>query len=312
MKTTMIKGYNVSALSLGTVQLGLSYGINNAGGKPSVETAHAILNCAMENGINTLDTAAAYGDSEEVIGGWLKTKDPAEHPFVVTKVPSKLDHSSFEALYNSMKAYVESSKVRLGMDQLPLLLLHTGDDYFCDKENIVKAFDKLKADGDIKLAGISVYSHHNYAEVAESGLDAVQIPLNIFDWTQIDNGGLKKLHDAGMMVFVRSVYLQGLVFKKPEDIEPHMDFCREPLRKYIALCEKYNLGPAELAISYASSLKEVTSLVLGCENVEQVKSNIDLFGRTVQLTDAQLKEIHDTFEGIDRRVIDPNYWKKPQ
>jgi len=63
MKTVNIKGLEISALSLGTVQLGLSYGINNADGKPSQETANAILNAALEGGINTLDTAAAYGDN---------------------------------------------------------------------------------------------------------------------------------------------------------------------------------------------------------------------------------------------------------
>ena len=73
MKTVNIKGLDISALSLGTVQLGLSYGINNADGKPSQETANAILNAALEGGINTLDTAGAYGDSEVVIGNWLKT-----------------------------------------------------------------------------------------------------------------------------------------------------------------------------------------------------------------------------------------------
>ena len=95
MKTVNIKGLEISALSLGTVQLGLSYGINNADGKPSQETANAILNAALEGGINTLDTAGAYGDSEVVIGNWLKTVDPAKRPFIVTKAAG-LDHSSLE------------------------------------------------------------------------------------------------------------------------------------------------------------------------------------------------------------------------
>ena len=78
MKINTVKGIEISALSLGTVQLGLSYGINNADGKPSQETANAILNAALDGGINTLDTAGAYGDSEVVIGNWLKTGDPAK------------------------------------------------------------------------------------------------------------------------------------------------------------------------------------------------------------------------------------------
>lgn len=311
MNSTFIKGVNVSALSLGTVQLGLNYGINNAGGKPSLETSFGILNAAMDGGINTLDTAAAYGDSEDVIGSWLATKDKKDHPFVVTKMIG-LDHSSLDALRASVREKVESSKKRLGLDQLPLLMLHRVDDYLCDKENMITVFNELKASGDILLSGISVYSNNDYGEIAESGIDAVQIPLNIFDWCQIENGGLKKLHDAGMIVFVRSVYLQGLVFKDPDTLEPHMSFCRDTLIKYRELCNKYGLSPAELAISYASSLKEVTSLVLGCDNVEQVKANVELFGKSVKLSDAQLAEIREAFLNTDRRVLDPNFWKKPE
>ena len=101
-------------LSLGTVQLGLNYGISNTGGKPSLETAFNILDGAMKNGINTLDTAAGYGDSEEVIGKWLKTKPESEHPFIVTKI-YELDHSSLNALRNSVREKMEESKKRLGI-----------------------------------------------------------------------------------------------------------------------------------------------------------------------------------------------------
>ena len=92
MRTVTASGRAFSVLSLGTAQLGLSYGINNTDGKPDEKKAFEILDCALENGINTLDTAAAYGESEQVIGRWLKTKAPSRRPFVVTKAVS-LDHA---------------------------------------------------------------------------------------------------------------------------------------------------------------------------------------------------------------------------
>jgi len=52
MRTSIIRGVPISILSLGTVQLGLNYGANNISGKPDEATAFAILNCAMEQGIN--------------------------------------------------------------------------------------------------------------------------------------------------------------------------------------------------------------------------------------------------------------------
>lgn len=168
--------------------------------------------------------------------------------------------------------------------------------------------EELKQSGEIRCIGASAYSHHDYGELAAAGFDAVQILVNLFDWTQIENGGLKKLEESGMMIFVRSIYLQGLVFKDPETLDPHMEFARETLVKFRALCEKYRLTPACLALSYALSLPGVTSLVLGSEKVEQVQQNIELLQTAPQLTEEQLKEIHDTFYDTPARVLNPSKW----
>ena len=70
-------------MTLGTVQLGKDYGINNTTGKPDIQAAHEILSLALKNGINSLDTASAYGDSEAVIGSFIKQSN--ETPFIITK-----------------------------------------------------------------------------------------------------------------------------------------------------------------------------------------------------------------------------------
>ena len=310
MKTNTIKGIEISALSLGTVQLGLSYGINNADGKPSQETANAILNAALEGGINTLDTAGAYGDSEVVIGNWLKTIAPEKRPFIVTKAAG-LDHSSLENLRKDLFGRVKTSKERLGVEQLDLLMLHHFDDYLCDKENVRIVMQELKASGEVCFIGASAYSHHDYAELADTGFDATQIPLNLFDWKQIENGGLKKLEESGMMVFVRSVYLQGLVFQKPENLAPHMEFARPTLEKFQYLCKKYDLAPATLALSYALSLPGVTSLVLGSEKAEQVEQNLALMEQAVDLSAEQMAEIRELFLDTPEQVLNPGLWPKP-
>ena len=310
MKINTVKGQDITILSLGTVQLGLNYGIHNDSGKPSLETSFRILNAAMEAGINTLDTAAGYGNSEEVIGAWLKTVAEDQRPFIVTKA-AKLDHSSLEALRADLQSRVASSKARLGLPQLPMLMLHNCDDYLCDKENVKLVFDELKASGEILYAGISAYSNHDYGELASSGFDAVQIPVNIFDWGQIENGGLQKLKDSGMMIFVRSVYLQGLVFQDPDSIPERMAFCRDTLVKFRNLCKKYQLSPAVLALSYALSLPGVTSLVLGSEKAEQVQQNLALMEQAVDLSEAQMAEIRELFLDTSEQVLNPGLWPKP-
>ena len=307
MKTVSIKGLDISVLSLGTVQLGLNYGINNSDGKPSQKASNAILDCAIDHGINVLDTAGAYGDSEVVIGNWLKTVSAEKRPFIVTKA-ANIKTGSLEIVRNDLQKRVAESKARLGVDQLDLFMLHHFDDYLKDKDSVRQAMEELKQSGEVKYIGASAYSHHDYGELAAAGFDAAQIPVNLFDWTQIDNGGLKKLEASGMMVFVRSVYLQGLVFQDPEKLDPRMEFARETLVKFRALCDQYLLTPACLALSYALSLPGVTSLVLGSEKVEQVQQNVELLQSVPQLTEEQLQEIHDTFCDTPARVLNPSKW----
>lgn len=307
MKTNNVKGLDISVLSLGTVQLGLNYGINNDAGKPSQEASNAILDCAMAKGINCLDTAGAYGDSEVVIGNWLKTVPAEKRPFIVTKAAG-LETGSLEIVRNDLQKRVAASKARLGVEQLDMLMLHHFDDFLKDPDNVLQAMQELKASGDVKFIGTSAYSYHDYGVIAAAGFDATQIPINLFDWGQIESGGLKKLEQSGMMVFVRSVYLQGLVFQNPDNMDPRMEFARETIVKFRALCDKYRLTPACLALSYALSLPGITSLVLGSEKVEQVEQNAALLEQTVKLTPEQMAEIRANFIDTPAKVLDPGTW----
>lgn len=307
MKHKTIQHLNLSVVSLGTVQLGMNYGINNVSGKPDMETSHAILNLAMANGINVLDTAGSYGDSELVIGNWLKTMKPENRPFIVTKVTG-FTPGTYPAVKEFLQKKVAMSKERLGLEQLDMLMIHNFDEYLRDQDNIRQAMEALKADGDIRFTGASAYAHHDYGKIAETGFDATQIPVNLFDWTQIENGGMDKLEQSGMIVFARSVFLQGLVFADPDNLPSKMEFARDTLIKFKALCEKYELTPATLALSFVNSLSAITSLVLGCETPTQVQENADLINRCVTLSSEQLSEIHSCFQDTPPRLINPSLW----
>lgn len=307
MKYTENNGYKVSMFSLGTVQLGMNYGVNNKDGKPSREQAFDILNTAKHFGVNCLDTAAGYGDSEQIIGAWLATLQPEERPSIVTKV-DYIDHTSPATIRSSLKESVETSKKRLGLERLPLLMIHDYEHYAENPKEVNMAFEELRNAGDIERWGISAYSRHNYRVMADSTCDAVQIPQNIFDWKQIRNGGIQALADSQKTIFVRSVFLQGLVFMDPEYLHPQMQFAAPVLRKFRSFCEAYRLEPATLAMSFVLSLPGVSSLVLGCEKKEQVEANAALIGNTVKLTEEQIAEIREAFENIDDHITNPGTW----
>ena len=309
MKYVQAKGLDLSAFALGTVQLGIEYGLGEHAAKPSEEAAFAILDRAVDLGVNTLDTANNYGDSEAVIGRWL-TKRRAEGkklPYIVTKV-GPLKHGSYDILRDDVMYQLEGCMKRLCIDKLDIFMLHDYEDYANDRDAMQKIFAEIKSQGLYDYSAISAYSRHDYGVIAESGFDATQIPINVFDWGQIENGGMQKLADSGMMIFTRSVFLQGLVFHTPEDLDPRMEFCFPYLNRFIELYKEFELSPAALALSFVLSLPGVTQAVMGCDTADQVESNCKLFDQTVTLTQDQLDKLHDAFHGIDPRVINPGTW----
>lgn len=309
MKYVQAKGLDLSAFALGTVQLGLTYGLGEHSEKPTEEAAFAILDRAVDLGVNTLDTANNYGDSEAVIGRWL-TRRKAEGkklPYIVTKV-GPLKHGSYDILRDDVLYQLEGCMKRLCIDKLDIFMLHDYEDYAQDRDAMQKIFADIKSQGLYDYSAISAYSRHDYGVIAESGFDATQIPINVFDWGQIENGGMQKLADSGMMIFTRSVFLQGLVFHTPEDLDPRMDFCFPYLNRFIELYKEFGLSPAALALSFVLSLPGVTQAVMGCDTADQVESNCKLFDQTVTLSQDQLDKLHDAFHGIDPRVINPGTW----
>jgi len=309
MKYITAKGQALSAFSLGTVQLGMTYGLGTDREKPSEETAFCILDMAMDQGINNLDTANNYGDSEAVIGRWLKKrrKEGKPLPWIVTKI-GPFKQGSYDSLRDDILHQTEACINNLDMDMLDCLMIHNFDDYDSNRDNVRRIFEEIKEQKLCKYTALSAYSRHDYSVIAESGFDATQIPLNVFDWEQIDNGGIAKIADAGMMIFVRSVFLQGLVFHSPEDLDPRMDFCIPYLKKYLDLCKEFEISPDVLALSFALSIPGVTTAVMGCDTAKQVKDNCSLIDKTVKLTGHQLNLLHDAFQNIDSRVINPGVW----
>ena len=131
MKYITAKGQKMSAFSLGTVQLGKAYGLGEAREKMSEETAFSILDTAMENGVDNLDTANNYGDSEALIGRWLQKRrtEGKSLPWVVTKI-GPLKHGSFDILRDDILRQTEGCCKNLGVETLDYLpwaiLCYTG------------------------------------------------------------------------------------------------------------------------------------------------------------------------------------------
>src|SRR3990167_4725202 len=193
-------------LALGTAQFGLDYGISNNSGKISEENAVALLSYAKYKGINTLDTAVAYGNSEQVLGnigvdGWE----------IITKLPA-LPEERVDIEY-WVERQLEGSLSRLGVNSVYGLLLHRPQQLFEPYgQKLISAIERLKRQGCVKKIGVSIYQPEELDLIYKvMDPDLVQSPLNILDRRLIDSGWLARLRALGVEVHVRSVFMQGLL-----------------------------------------------------------------------------------------------------
>ena len=194
MKYIHTKGLDLSRFMLGTVQLGMEYGLGSDRAKPSYQKAFAMLDQAAALGINAFDTANNYGDAEYILGQWLEKRyrNPGVRPWIVTKI-GPLKDEAFDNLRDDVRRQVDDCRWNLGVETIDCLMLHNYEDYEAHGKAIQRIFAELRGEHAFRYSAISAYSRHDYGVIAESGFDAVQIPLNIFDWGQIESGGIEKL-----------------------------------------------------------------------------------------------------------------------
>lgn len=309
-------GRTVSKMTLGTVQLGMRYGIANTTGMPDEATGHAILQTALECGVTCLDTAEAYGESEAVIGRFLQAKSRSPQPHVVTKMRIETAEGlSAAELERQMYDRLARSLERLQMRRLPLVLLHNPDVLEVFPQAVPNVFRKMAAEGLIGAAGVSFGANTDeqfprlWPLVQPDIFAAVQVPLNLLDHRLIVNGGLRLLAGSGKVVFARSVFLQGLLMTAPTDVPPRLAAARKWLDALHGLSEQAGMSVEQMAVSFVRDLAGVHSLVIGAETPEQVRANARLIAGAA-LDERMRNEIFRLFSEVPAAVINPELWNR--
>ena len=206
MKAITTNLSNNEKLVIGTVQFGISYGIANVGGQVHSNEVLSILDFAFENNINTLDTAKIYGNSEKVIGDYLKT-----HPNYAWDVITKLSDID---VANQLKD--SSKKLTIQPD---VALAHSAELYLNKVFQV--ELKNVKEKQFVDKIGVSLYSKKEIIQVLNSSLkpDVVQLPMNILDSQLYRQGVLGKIFEKGIEIHVRSAFLQGLFYLSKTDLD---------------------------------------------------------------------------------------------
>ncbi|EEX30751.1 MULTISPECIES: aldo/keto reductase [Vibrio] len=280
-------------LSLGTVQFGLDYGVTNSGGQVERSVVEEMLDLAPNLGINSLDTAIAYGNSESVLG---------QFDLKAFKVTSKIP--SLAGAKSSINQMTKQSLERLNIDHLYGMMLHDENDAFASNWRNLLELKSLKEEGLVSKIGVSFYDSQSALSVIEAGLvDLIQIPANLFDSRFEIAGVLDAAEKNGVEIHVRSLFLQGLLLAKPQD-RPEK-FCHfSDFSKYDDFCAKSRFSRLELALSYLIEKSQIECGVVGCTNVEQLEQIASAYNNMTKLDELDFPN----FTSSNEDLLNPSKW----
>lgn len=262
-------------LALGTASFGTSYGIGNLNGKVNIIEAKKILKFAKSKNISVIDTAVAYGDSEQYLG-----KIGVDSYKVVSKLPSV----PVEAL--DVKKWVitetKNSIKRLGIKSLYALLLHNPDQLLGPNgKEIYNSLIELKSKNIVKKIGVSIYNPDELGPLFSVGdFDIIQCPMNIIDRRLVDSGWLKKLKNKNMEVHTRSCFLQGLLLMKRDDMPDKFKTWDPIWLEWNKWLEKNKFSAFQACLSYCLSFDDLDCVVVGVENAIQLQQIVSVYEST--------------------------------
>ena len=267
------EGVGTTRLALGTVQFGLPYGVANTQGQVPLLMAEKMLRFAFERGIDIIDTAIGYGESEQVLG----TIGVGNFNVVSKLLP--LPESVVDAGEWALRE-TDASLARLKLDSLHGLLLHRSCDLLGPQgATLYAAMQKLKADGRVKKIGLSIYSP---AELDVSSdkfkFDLIQAPFNLVDHRFHASGWLQRLKSEGCEVHVRSAFLQGLLLMPRAAIPVKFAQWNSIWHTWYQWLQQAQTDAVSACLAYPLSFPQIDRIVVGANDLEQLRQIVAAAG----------------------------------
>lgn len=304
---------SIAELSLGTVQIGVAYGVSNTSGQPSFETAKQLVECAVAHGVTHLDCAADYGSAESRLGR-IVTEDLRGRVTVVTKLAPLTDlrdDCSNEDVRNYVEASVYRSLANLRLGELPVLLLHRWQHRSSHGGRVWAVLRELRERGVVRTLGASVQSPAEAIEaITDPEIKFIQLPTNLLDrrFQRVDFPARAK-ERPDVIIQARSVFLQGLLLLPPSKWPEFPDTDTALLyAKLQSLAEEFKRESIpDLCVAYVRAQPWVDCMVVGMQNADQLKANAALFNKQ-SLTVAECQEIEAAFPNVPECLLNPARW----
>ena len=276
-------------LALGTVQFGLDYGVTNHGGQVTIDEVRNILDYAKDNGIDTLDTASGYGNSEKILG-----EIGVNNYQIITKTTS-LKNGADEVI----KGFYQSLG-NLNVGQVNGLLIHNIDDTKDRKFDILfSKLNELKKEGLIKKIGFSTYIPKQVDFLLRNfDFDLIQVPFNVFDTRLIEGGQLQALKKKNVEIHARSVFLQGVLLGF-DSLSDYFSTWDVQFERYQEIVKERELSLLEYALNFVIKTQELDKILVGVDSVNQLTDIVNAFKSDVDLKAFKIDDIN---------LLNPNLW----
>ncbi len=291
-------------LGLGAVQFGADYGVTNKRGKVPPREVARILRTAAAAGISIIDTAAAYGESESVLGAALWDG----HPFrIVTKIALPRNYPAGDQISRMWVAgELGASLERLRQTRIYGLLFHRADDLIGSAAGpLVSATRELKDQGLVGSIGVSAYSGQQLDSILSAFTpDIVQVPLSVLDQRLLASGHLSRLKERGVEIHARSVFLQGALLAAPDALPRHFAPYRAPLERVRAGAKALSMSALEFALEFIASVEEVDAAIIGVSGIEELEEVL----KASSVVRGQKRDWNH-YSCADEALVDPSRWR---
>ena len=256
-----------------------------------------LLDLLKKSGINTIDTARDYGDSEESIG-----KCDVSSFNVVTKIGTILGNE--DNISNWVELEIESSIKKLRLQKIYGILLHRPHELLLENGDVLyESIMKLKENRLVEKIGVSVYSINDLMNIVDRfNIDIVQLPINIINQEILHSGFLQELKSKNIEIHARSCFLQGLLLMDFNDIPLKFKKWSNIFLDWRDWLDENNINAVQGCLSFINSIDGIDKVVVGVENVNQLKELVDYSNTTKGIK---------TFPNLscnDVNLIDPSNW----
>lgn len=281
---------------LGTANLSNSYGLEKKKFESYTDLKKIFKNIKKNNKKVFIDTAQAYGESEKKLGK-IFDKKKVEY---ITKIILKKNDIDL----NKLNQKILNSLKNLRTDKIYCLLIHNTNFLRDDKTiNKIKNYlIKLKKEKVIKKYGVSIYDVKDLKRIYKKfDPEVVQLPLNIFDQNTTKRSWIKKMFDQKKEIHIRSVFLQGILLKKKNQLPKYFIKFKKHFEAWYNWLIKNNLSNLNACLKFIYNEKHISKIVVGVENYEQFKKIINFKKDKKKLSFKSLAS-------KNKKLIDPRKW----